>query len=55
LHYKQQEPAKNVQYVIRVSKKESLTDAQSLPKGVDILYTDKSYDKYRIDIYKTFN
>jgi len=55
LHYKQQEPAKNVQYVIRVSKKESLTDAQSLPKGVDILYTDKSDDNYRIDIYKTFN
>ena len=55
VYYKQQEPVKNVQYVVRVSKKKDLSDNQNLPKGVDILYTDKSDDNYRIDIYKAFN
>ena len=54
VYYKQQEPAKNVQYLVRVSKKKSLSDDQNLPKVVDILYTDKS-DRYMIDIYKPFN
>jgi hypothetical protein len=54
VYYKQQAPAKNVQYIVRVSKKKSLSDNQNLPKVVDILYTDKS-DRYMIDIYKPFN
>jgi hypothetical protein len=54
VYYKKQVPAKNVQYIVRVSKKKSLSDNQNLPKVVDILYADKS-DRYKIDIYKPFN
>jgi hypothetical protein len=52
--YKHEALSEIVQYVVRVSKKKSLSDNQNLPEVVDILYTDKS-DRYRIDIYKPFN
>jgi len=54
IHYEQQAPVENVQYVVKVSKKKDLSDNQNLPRAVNILYTDKS-DRYMIDIYKPFN
>lgn len=55
MHYKQTKPVKNVQYVVRVSKKKDLSGDQNPPKAADILYTDNSDDNYRIDIYKPLN
>lgn len=53
--YTHEAPSEIVQYVVRVSKKESQTDNKSLPQADVILYTDETKDKYRIDIYKPFN
>ena len=54
-YYEHRAPVKNVQYIVRVSEGKSLSDTENLPKAADILYTDKSDDTYRVDIYRPFN
>jgi 4-amino-4-deoxy-L-arabinose transferase-like glycosyltransferase len=53
--YKHQAFAKNAQYVVRVSKNNGSSHSEELPKPSDILYTDKSNEKYKVDIYKPLN
>ena len=55
VYYKQQEPVKNVQYIVRVLRDENLSYSKDLLRTVDILYTDESGGKYRIDIFKPVN
>ncbi len=53
--YKHHTFSENVQYVVRVYKKKPLSGNDNLPRQANILYTDESDDKYRIDIYKSVN
>jgi len=47
--------SQNPQYVVRVSKKQELTEDKKLPLLSNLLFTDQSDSKYRIDIYKPLN
>lgn len=55
IDYKHHAFSENVQYVVRVYKKKNLSGNDNLPRQANILYTDDSDDKYRIDIYKSVN
>ena len=47
--------ANDAQYIVIVSSKKSMQEAYKPPNNTDILYTDNSGGKHRIDIYKISN